>query len=346
MGKEIIDEKKKHSLPKIFTLRKFVLIFIFLLMTAAFYCLRFYHPTGEGEAGPEIGAAPFENVWTDRSVVLLGYGDSITAGFGVREQYNYVARLANNPQDEFESMKGRALCRVFPDLKVINCAVSGSTSLYHRQYLDKKIQTFGAEEFGIIVLTTGGNDLIHNYGQTPPKEGAMYGATLQQARPWINQFEKRLDEIIEGLTAKFPGGCLIFLADIYDPSDGVGDAPSVFLPAWPDCLLILDQYNQIIQKCAQKHSHVFHVPIHDAFLGHGIHCSDFWRSHYCRKDPTYWYGENLEDPNIRGFDVVRRLFLRAIIQQKTFFNKLKNSPNDSESPDLKSKKNNSQNGCK
>jgi hypothetical protein len=36
-------------------------------------------------------------------------------------------------------------------------------------------------------MTTGGNDLIHWYGATPPREGAMYGASLAQAQPWINR---------------------------------------------------------------------------------------------------------------------------------------------------------------
>ncbi len=46
-------------------------------------------------------------------------------------------------------------------------------------------------------MTTGGNDLIHNYGRSPPREGAMYGATFEQARPWIENFDKRLGEMIE-----------------------------------------------------------------------------------------------------------------------------------------------------
>ncbi|MBC8117927.1 MAG: hypothetical protein H7062_26345 [Candidatus Saccharimonas sp.] len=33
------------------------------------------------------------------------------------------------------------------------------------------------------------------------------------------------------------------------------------------------------------------------FLGHGIHCTH------------YWYWDNLEDPNDRGYDAIRRLFL-------------------------------------
>ena len=95
----------------------------------------------------------------------------------------------------------------------------------------------------------------------------MYGATIEQARPWIDNFEKRLNEIIGRLEKNFPGGCMIFLADIYDPSDGVGDAPSAWLPDWPDCMEILQAYNDVIYRCAEKHKSVHIVPMHDAFLG-------------------------------------------------------------------------------
>ena len=144
----------------------------------------------------------------------------------------------------------------------------------------------------------------------------MYGATLEQAEPWIQNFRDRLDRMMLAINEKFPGGCAIFLADIYDPSDGVGDAPSVFLPRWPDCMKILDAYNRIIRECAEKHENVVHVPMHEVFLGHGIHCSEFYRRHYHWDDPTYWFHDNLEDPNIRGYDAIRRVFLREIVENR------------------------------
>jgi hypothetical protein len=52
--------------------------------------------------------------------------------------------------------------------------------------------------------------------------------------------------------------------------------------------------------------------MHDAFLGHGIHCTQFWRPHYRTADPHYWYAYNLEDPNDRGYDAIRRLMLIEI----------------------------------
>ena len=59
-------------------------------------------------------------------------------------------------------------------------------------------------------------------------------------------------------------------------------------------------------------SSVHVVPVHAAFLGHGVHCTQPWRENYRLADPTYWYAVNLEDPNIRGYDAIRRLFLIEI----------------------------------
>ncbi len=58
------------------------------------------------------------------------------------------------------------------------------------------------------------------------------------------------------------------------------------------------------------------VPLHDHFLGHGIHCRKFWRAHYRPRDPCYWYHENIEDPNDRGYDALRRIFLRTIVDER------------------------------
>lgn len=56
------------------------------------------------------------------------------------------------------------------------------------------------------------------------------------------------------------------------------------------------------------------VDIHSAFLGYGIHCIQPWRAHYRWGDPHYWYFENLEDPNERAYDAIRRLPLRRMAE--------------------------------
>ena len=203
---------------------------------------------------------------------------------------------------------------MLPNLRTKNLAVSDSTSPMHLETIRQSLEKQDADVFGLVVITSGGNDLMHSRGRRPPCEAAMYGATGEQARPWIENYEKRLDAMIGLLEGRFPGGCLIFLADIYDPSDGAGDPAAAGLPAWPDCMPIHQAYNEALRRAAARHATVHVVPMHEAFLGHGIHCTQPWRPHYRRADPTYWYAVNLEDPNLRGYDAIRRLFLIEIAE--------------------------------
>jgi lysophospholipase L1-like esterase len=269
-------------------------------------------PVGSGPAGPAVAADKFDYNWTDRPVLLVGIGDSVTAGYGASPGKGYFRRLEVNPPDEFSDMQGKSLSNVFPNLTVLNLALSGSTSLECLEVLVPKLKKQDDDTFGVIAVTTGGNDIIHNYGRTPPREGAMYGATLEQARPWIENFRARLDAIITGIETRFPGGCVFFVANIYDPTDGIGDAENAGLPRWPDGLKIIGAYNEIIAEATTKRKNVKLVNMHDAFLGHGIHCRQFWRTHYSAHDPHYWYWDNLEDPNDRGYDALRRLFLNTM----------------------------------
>jgi hypothetical protein len=298
------------------------LLFVFLLGvvlvgSAAFY-LHFWlsRPIGDGPAGPAIPKEAFAKSWSTNEIVLVGLGDSVTAGFGARKGYSYFDRLVANPSDEFADMRGICLKAVFPNLHSTNMSESGSTSMEHAEKQIPRLPTVNSNVMGIIVITTGGNDLIHNYGRTPPREGAMYGATFDEAKPWITNFSQRMDSMVGQLEKHFPGGCEIFIADIYDPTDGYGDIQRTGLPAWQGAPKILAAYNDVIHGLAEKDRHVHVINMRESFLGHGIHCTQFWTKHYDSKDPHYWYYSNLEDPNERGYDALRRLFL--IEMQKTF----------------------------
>ncbi len=297
-------------------IRRLRIIFVsgLILIIAVTACLYFWFcvPIGSGPAGSVIPAELFARQWTNRPVLLVGLGDSVTAGFGARKGYAYFDRLVQNPTDEFQEMKGICLGKVFPKFAFTNLAISGSTSIELLEQELPHLAQADSNTLGIVVITTGGNDLIHNYGRTPPREEAMYGATLDEAKSWINDFEQRIEFMIQQIESRFPGGCQIYLANIYDPTDGIGDTTRARLPAWKDAERILNAYNDVISRSAQKHANIHVVDIHAAFLGHGIHCTQFWRANYNWHDPHYWFYDNLEDPNERGYDVMRRLFLLQI----------------------------------
>ena len=245
--------------------RIFLVLLAGLLLIAAvasFLFFRFARPVGSGAAGPMVAREKFSKPWTSRQVMLVGLGDSVTAGFGARKGYSYFDRLVKHPADEFPEIKDVCLPAVFPNLSPTNLSVSGSTSgeVLARQL--PLLPTNGLNVFGIVVMTAGGNDIIHNYGRTAPREEAMYGASWEQAQPWADNFAGRLEEIIAQINSRFPGGCEIFVANIFDPTDGLGDAERAGLPHWNDAMKILNAYNAVIQRCATKHSevHLVRVP--------------------------------------------------------------------------------------
>jgi len=311
---------------KFFRKRLFVLFATgtMLVLTAVFYIqFMLLRPIGSGPAGPQVDREPFSKQWTERPVRIVGIGDSITAGLGARSKdHTFFNRLIKNPDDEYTDMQGRCLASVLTNLEQENLAVSGSTSRDHLTVIEERLKVHDPKVFGLVVMTTGGNDLIHNYGRSPPKECAMYGATLKQAEPWIDAYRARLNDMLGKIEACFPGGCEIYLGDIYDPTDGVGDAPSVYLPAWPDGLAISAKYNAVIAECAKSRTNVHVVPLHRTFLGHGAHCRQFWRATYVKEDPYYWFYENIEDPNDRGYDAIRRIFLKAIVEHSVLRDRL------------------------
>ncbi|MHC5083869.1 MAG: SGNH/GDSL hydrolase family protein [Planctomycetota bacterium] len=295
-------------------------VVLFILMTFGSYVgCRLYNvvrvrPMGEGPAGPAIAADPFEKSWIDKDVVFIGIGDSITRGLGATKHLTYFPLLMNNDDAFYPDMKGKDLSSVVTIQSYRNYAQDYSESQEHIDRQLVKVPQYDESVHGIVVITSGGNDLIHDYGRSEPVHHAMYGCTKEQGAQWVPMLKERLDNLLVGVNAKFAGGCDIFFANIYDPTDGVGDPQTMGLPRWGACVDVLAMTNQAIAELCEKYPNVHLVDIHSTFLGHGIHCDEPWRKYYHKDDPHYWYYTNLEDPNLRGFDAIRRLFLQKMVQ--------------------------------
>lgn len=288
-----------------------------LMLLTAWLIIRMPAPMGEGPAGETVSSQPFQKRWSERKVLMVSLGDSVSTGFGADKGMGYFALMKDNNNDEYPQMKGLDLASVLPNLEVKALALNASNSRSHLLTI-QNMQTQLEDVFGIICITTGGIDLIHNYGRSAPTEGAMFGASYETVKPWIANFEARLNKMMVTLKGKFPGGCVVMLANIYDPTDGVGDienaGPMFLLDDWQDGLKTLTQFNKAIARSAGKHQHVHLVDMHKAMLGHGIHCLEPANPYYDDKDATYWYYVNLEDPNQRGYDAIRRVFLNRTVE--------------------------------
>lgn len=302
--------------PKWYSLRPGIIALASLLLLSAWFIARIPAPMGRGPAGEQVSASAFENSWTDRPVVIVSIGDSVSTGYGAPPGLGYFDLIRENADETYPEMTGRDLSQVLPDIKVVRKASNSSNSMDHLRVI-QSLPEYSPEAFGIICITTGGIDLIHYYGKSNPVEGAMYGAPWEQAEPWIDAYRERLDSMVETLASKFPGGCAVMLATIYEPTDGVGDVenagPLFWLPAWPDGKRIHTAFNDALKDCSAKHEYVHIVDVHETMLGHGIHCRDKVNENFDSADPSYWFYYNLEDPNQRGYDAIRRVFLNAII---------------------------------
>ena len=279
-------------------------------------------PMGRGPAGPAVPLAPFEEVWREGDVLLLGMGDSVVTGFGADRGFGFFDRLADVPVDDESDMAGKCLRRVYPHLRKLNLAENSSSSGDHLRFQVADLQLQPPSTRGIVVLSTGGIDLIHNYGASPPRDEALYGATWADGQRYAANFRTRLEKLLDTISTHFPGGCEIFIATIFDPTDGLGDIEQVNpilrlfkpLPPWPDGLRIHAEFNRHIREAAAARANVHVVDVYGTLLGHGLHCRDKRHSHYVAADPTYWYFVNLEDPNRRGYDAIRRAFLLEMLR--------------------------------
>jgi hypothetical protein len=271
-------------------------------------------PMGDGPAGPAISSKDFENQWPDRKYILVGLGDSITRGYGVPQKHSYFELLIKNDDRQFSEMKGCDLGSVINLIGYENFAVDYTVSQEHIDYQLPQVPQFNDKPHGIVVMTSGGNDLLHNYGRSAPEDGAMYGCTYEQAIDWTENIKQRLIVIVEGVQGKFPGRCDIFLGNIYDPTDGHSDAETGGFPKWADASKILNLTNSKIKEICDTYENVHLIDIHKEFLGHGFHCRDSQSKNYRKDDPTFWYCDIVEDPNRRGYDAIRRLYLQEMIK--------------------------------
>ncbi len=271
-------------------------------------------PSGPGRAAVSLDGGLFAGSWYEGEIALVGVGDSITRGFGSREGFSYFDLLVRNRDRDYPDMKGIDLMSVLPKLTHLNVSENGSTSSEHVSEQIPLLKLRPAGVRGIAVVTSGGNDTIHDYGRRPGRDGAMYGASIAKATEWRPLLKSRIEMIVDTISERFPAGCEVFIANVYDPTDGVGDienAPAG-LPAWPDGLEVLAMVNAVIAEVAASRENVHLVDIRAEFLGHGIHCGDSSNPHHRGDDPTYWFYKNLEDPNERGYDAIRRAFLREM----------------------------------
>lgn len=264
-----------------------------------------------GDDDDDSGPGP-DGAHKDQTLHVVGFGDSVTVGFCAYTGYSYVDLLVSNKDSDYPDYNKRDLTYHYGDVILNNRAINGTTSCnYSEQAIRDAIHSeqIPDSDQTVVLITLGGNDLIHDYGCDNPHECAAYCSTYQDASDWANSYKARMQGFMSVFEQELPN-TEIFLANIYDPTDGVGDIENapIPLPAWDDGLEILDLYNAKIKEVADADPKVHFVDMYSTMMGHGIHYDDPSNPHYDADDPSYWYCYNLEDPNEAGYDQIRRAF--------------------------------------
>lgn len=129
-----------------------------------------------GEEAPVAGAEPVAVDETELQAplpvmgperVILGFGDSLMAGYGVEEQQGY-------PEGLERALRGRGV-----NARVIDAGVSGDTTAAGRQRIGFVLDNAGAQ-IDLAIIELGGNDMLR--GITPDQTRANLEAIIAEVR--------------------------------------------------------------------------------------------------------------------------------------------------------------------
>ncbi len=230
--------------------------------------------------------------------LYLGLGDTLStdrhAGGPGRGACSLLAR---NRDDAYPDLAGADLTSRFPEIRIEPLAREGATT---RGVLEEQVFRLPGDPGGrtLVTYTAGTNDLLATL--------QMRGTLLEEDGEAV---VRRLRSSVASLHTRF-SECLVLLATLVDPSDGVGD---LLTPGQPLIrgLDILARVNDAIREMAEAEAGTVLVDLHAAFLGHGLHAGDPANPHHHPADPTPWLTE-LIGPTARGADAIRRLWWRAL----------------------------------
>jgi lysophospholipase L1-like esterase len=236
---------------------------------------------------------------------LIVLGDSISAGVGASSSARvYGALLAENDDGAYpsesatdlESLTGGAV-------EVLDYSAGGATTrdLVRQTNAVERNLTFPASGHTVVVLTIGGNDLQGSiFGGDPT--GEPLDAAILAIRRMVTFFQD---------PTHFADGVSVYLADVYDPSDGVAHIDGCFLgltlPELVDALFVWrDRY---IELGTEMGFAVIDMLGH--FHGHAYYYDDPTNPYYDAADPSFWFADCIH-PNDRGHHEIRRLFYEAM----------------------------------
>ncbi len=263
-----------------------------------------FRPAIDEAANPDrVGTYAHTLPISPKTVIFLG--DSITAGAGAsNDDEDYASLLVNNT-NTWPYWSGIDLATRYPGIDVVDVSKSGAwTGTILNDQIDRLEDQITLPYDGevLVVITVGGNDL-QSVLLNPSVAEERLGKTVDN---WRKIAEYFLDE------QHFPDGSTVLMANVYEPTDGVGQVGNCFYGLDISFLLpSLHDANMQLRGLAAE-AGFSALDMRGTFLGHGFHYSDPTSPHYNEEDPSLWLANGCTHPNSRGHHEVRAMFWRAI----------------------------------
>ncbi len=259
---------------------------------------------------PMVSSYIPDNFGTMSPARVVFLGDSITAGYGASKRKLSYPRLLKENDDatwaDAADLDFPGLYGADPD--ILDVSVPGATtgSLVGEQ-LPAVTSGLGDTVSGptIVIATIAGND-VQAVMLSPDQADAAIASITANLTQFYDYFADPV---------RFPDGSFVYLANVYEPSDGVGQADECFYGLdLTSALGTLDKVNAATLAQAQDRG-VAWIDMHGHFLGHGYHASDPTNPYYEAADPSLWFASDCIHPNDRGHHEIRRLFWYALAGQ-------------------------------
>lgn len=219
---------------------------------------------------------------------VLFVGDSITYGTSVEEPDRWTVGLT-------EDLEAR-----FGPLEVLDLSWPGQTFWgLSRWGVPRLEEEWGPEVAGpvLVIGTLGAADQV-------------FGRGTPAAREWSLAHLGGLLDLLQD-EARFPDGATLYLANVYDQTDGTGRLDGCWGGGDRAALqAAYAAFNAATRALAEERGFAW-VDAHGHFLGHGARHDDPAYPRFEPADPTFWFADCIH-PDARGHLELRRLFRAAI----------------------------------
>lgn len=276
-------------------------------------------PTPVPDAGGPPAALPIDAI-DELSLVIL-IGDSAAAGYNATgrngEGGHGFARLLVDNHPAYPDFMGRDLRARWPALEFARVAESGATSADAlanlRGALAGELPRSVPGDV-LVLINVGGNDFNDSVLTIIDRSRAAAASAALRAN--LAEMFRLLRERYEDEAA---GRRVVFLVDdLYDPTDGTGRIPATYRDGFCESLqspLLSDPIRRAAldnlamlnagtaEEVAARGGHL--VPIHDAFMGHGMTASE-----------GRWLDGDCAHPVNAGHDAIRRAMWEVLTGER------------------------------